>query len=272
MFTGFRKIAIHGVPRSGTSWIGEIVNSSPNTVYSYQPLFSYAHKGYLNTNSSKNDIDVFFNRIACCNDVFTNQQERRLCGDFPIFKKDKITHIAYKEVRYINILHNLMSKDEELLLCAVIRNPLAVINSWIKAPREFRRDLGWKEEEEWRYALKKNLNRSEEYHGYEKWKDAADIFIELKQFYPDKVYIIEYKNLLNDAFRETQLLFQFLDLKITDQTVDFLKKSSILHKKDQYAVFKIKNSDDDWKKELDQEICSKIIDDLKGTKFECFLL
>ena len=33
-----------GVPRSGTSWFGELFNSSPRVAYRFQPLFSYAFK------------------------------------------------------------------------------------------------------------------------------------------------------------------------------------------------------------------------------------
>ncbi|OQY27804.1 MAG: hypothetical protein B6244_09430 [Candidatus Cloacimonetes bacterium 4572_55] len=110
------KMAVHGVPRSGTSWIGEILNSSPNTTYRYQPLFSYAHKDYLTPASTREDIDSFFERILHCDDEFTNQVIRRASGDFPIFKKEQITHIVYKEVRYINILFNLMRRTDDLLL------------------------------------------------------------------------------------------------------------------------------------------------------------
>ena len=149
------KIAVHGVPRSGTSWIGEILNSSPNTIYRYQPLFSYAHKDYLNNVSSRKDIDSFFERLLYCDDEFTNQIAKRNAGYFPVFKKEQITHVIYKEVRYINILFNLMCQAKNALLCGVMRNPLSVINSWLKAPREFRSDLGWSELREWRYANKK---------------------------------------------------------------------------------------------------------------------
>ena len=153
----FKKVAVHGVPRSGTSWVGEILNSSPNTAYRFQPLFSYAHKAYLDNTSTKEDIAQFFSRLRNCDDDFTNQKAKRNSGDFPQFRKQKITHVIYKEVRYLNILFNLMRKTEDVLLISVIRNPLSVINSWLRAPREFRRDLGWSEIEEWRYALKKNL-------------------------------------------------------------------------------------------------------------------
>ena len=159
------KVAIHGVPRSGTSWIGEILNSSPHTAYRFQPLFSYTLRDFLTNASTREDIDLFFQELLHIDDAFINQTVKRQSGDFPQFNKGEITHVVYKEVRYINILFNMMRRAEDVHLCAVIRNPLSVINSWLMAPREFRADLGWSELEEWRYALKKNLNRPEEFNG-----------------------------------------------------------------------------------------------------------
>ena len=43
-----KRIGLHGVPRSGTSWLGNIFNSSPDLTYKHQPLYSYAFKNYLN--------------------------------------------------------------------------------------------------------------------------------------------------------------------------------------------------------------------------------
>jgi hypothetical protein len=267
----FKKVAIHGVPRSGTSWVGEILNSSPHTAYRYQPLFSYSHKDYLNNASASDDIDQFFKRLYHCDDNFTNQKEMRKSGNFPNFRKAQITHVIYKEVRYINILFNMMRKTEDVVLCAVIRNPLSVINSWLNAPREFRRDLGWSEIDEWRYALKKNLNRPEEFHGYEKWKEAANIFIELLKVFPNRVYIIEYSTLLMNPIEESKRIFNFLNLKITNQTKRFISDSTNCVNQDEYAVFRKDQSDDKWKIDLDTEIAKEIHEDLKGTYLERFI-
>ena len=57
------RLAIFGVPRSGTSWLGEIVNSSEYTCYKYQPLFSYAHKNFLNKDLDIANVNIFFNNL-----------------------------------------------------------------------------------------------------------------------------------------------------------------------------------------------------------------
>ena len=262
------KVAVHGVPRSGTSWIGEILNSSPNINYRYQPLFSYAHKDYLTNASTQEDINSFFERLLHCEDEFTNQVSKRISGNFPSFKKNQITHIVYKEVRYINILFNLMRRTEDVLLCAVIRNPLSVINSWLRAPREFRNDLGWSELEEWRYALKKNLNKPEEYNGYEKWKEAANTFTFLKKQYPSRVYIQKYSDMLKNPLAESRKLFEFCGIEFKDTSADFVRDSSSCDNRDAYAVYRSKQSDNKWESELLPEISKQILKDLRDTHLE----
>ena len=58
-----KNIAIHSVPRSGSSWVGQIFNSSQDVNFRFQPLFSYTFKDYLNQKSSLNDVNTFFDLI-----------------------------------------------------------------------------------------------------------------------------------------------------------------------------------------------------------------
>ena len=58
-----QRIAIHSVPRSGSTWLGQIFNSSSLVIYKYQPLFSYAFKGRLSPQSTNNKIVQFFDEI-----------------------------------------------------------------------------------------------------------------------------------------------------------------------------------------------------------------
>ena len=267
----FFPIAIHGVPRSGTNWLGEIINSSPNVLYKFQPLFSYALKDFLTPSSSEHEINTFFQLLIDTNDDFLDRTEKRKQGILPIFPKKDITHVVYKEVRYHNILYNLIRKSTNIRLICIVRNPLSVINSWLKAPREFRDDLGWKPLEEWRYALKKNLNKPEEFNGYEKWKEATNIFLNLKKQYSNRVYIIEYQNLLINTLEEVENLFKFCQLSLTEQTKIFINKSSSCQNDNAYSVYRLQQSDRNWDKYLDRQIITEIINDLKNTELEKFL-
>ena len=155
-----KRIAIHSAPRSGSSWLGQILNSSTKVCFRFQPLFSYAFKDYLNDKSSREDIVRFFENIAKSSDDFLLQKDKIDNEEYPLFEKDSnLTHIIYKEVRYHNILENLLTKDKDLKVIGLVRNPFAVISSFLNSPREFRKDLGWIEVEEWKLAEKKNNNK-----------------------------------------------------------------------------------------------------------------
>ena len=266
-----RRIAIHSVPRSGSSWLGQIFNSSSKTCFRFQPLFSYIFKGYLNENSSTDDIHSFFRKIFKSSDEFLLQTDKVEKGYYPSFLKDNnSTHIVYKEVRYHNIIRNMLSKDNDLIVYAIIRNPYAVINSFLESPKEFRRDLGWNEIQEWQFANKKNLNKPEEFFGYEKWKEVYFMFKDLEKDFNDRFCLIYYDNLLKHTNDEVARIFNFCDLDLSSQTIEFIKKSKSSNIKEPYSVYKNKINDKSWMNNLSKEISSLISSDLKKSEITEF--
>ena len=268
-----KKIAIHSVPRSGSSWVGQIFNSSPDVNFKFQPLFSYAFKDILNAYSSNAEINHFFNSIAQSNDEFLLQQDKIDKGIYPCFKKNEnYTHIVYKEVRYHHILENMLKINDEIIVIGLVRNPYAVINSFLNAPREFRKDLGWKPMEEWEKADKKNLGRQEEFYGYMKWKEVLFTFKKLQKLYPQRFYLLNYDDLLSHTTEEVKKIFKFCEIQITQQTEDFLAKSTSKNLQDAYSVYKEKSQDIEWKNTLDSSIRDKITVDLQKLKLEEYVV
>lgn len=259
-----QKFAIHGLPRSGSTWIGEIFNSSPNVCYRYQPLFSYQLKSYLGDSSSRESIYNFFDKLNLVEDDFLNQSVKRNQHKLPTFKKNEITHVCYKEVRYHNILPNMVSKAVDVKFIFIHRNPFSVIHSWLNAPREFRADLGWNPLEEWRYAKKKNLNRPEEFNGYEKWKEASLMFHHLAKQYPDRVKILRYDKLLENTVEHVHEIFDFVELDYTGQTDYFLRRKQVPDG-DAYSVRRSRQTDDKWQTKLHPDIIETIQNDLAGS-------
>ncbi len=271
--SNLKRIAIHSVPRSGSTWLGEIFNSSEKTIYKLQPLFSYALKGRLDSKSTKLEIDKFFEELSIIEDDFIDQKLSKERGIVPIFYKSDIpTHIVYKEVRYHHILENLLLKDKGIKVIGLIRNPLSVINSWINAPKEFRRELGWSEVEEWKHAKKKNLDRVEEFNGYEKWKEVTVLFEKLIEQYPNRFYLLRYNELLINTESTIKKLFEFCNLEYGISTQNFLNVSTNTDQSSEaYSVFRNKQTDDKWVKELNPVISNQITKYLKGTEFEKYL-
>ena len=78
MHTPERIISINGVPRSGTSWLGQIINSSPDVAFRFQPLFSYTHKGALREDSSVMEIMKFYGDILGFKEIWRGSTSGRV--------------------------------------------------------------------------------------------------------------------------------------------------------------------------------------------------
>lgn len=268
----FKKVVIiAGVPRSGTSWLGQIFDSAPEVAYRFQPLFSYAFKAAINEDSSKKQIEDFFTALYNSKDPFLLQTDKREAGLYPTFKqKDEPPSVlSMKICRYQYVLSNVVRNFETVKLIGIIRNPCAVISSWSKIPKEF--PEGSILEKEWRVGACKNEGRPEEFFGYYKWKEVANLYLDLQSQNPEKVYVVKYEDLVEDGFEQTRRMFEFAGIPFGEQTKGFLAECNMVEKEGPYAVYKSKSVRDKWRQTLDQTIIDKIYADLRGTRLERFL-
>ena len=222
------NIAIFGAPRSGTTWLGQLFNSSPNTLHRFQPLFSYEFKNRLTTTSTKQDIQNFHLDLINAKSQFvqTNIQ----------FPKKDTTHLIWKEVRYHHVTSNLLQNSN---IIYIERNPTNVINSWYNATNEF--NPQWDIQKEWLDAPSKNLNKPEEFNGFNKWLEVKNIHTKNFHNFPDRVIKIKYEDLKANPIRELKKLYKFCNLKWDIQVENFIIDSTTKHEKDSYSVFKIQN-------------------------------
>jgi hypothetical protein len=266
-------ISIHGVPRSGTSWLGQIFASHPDVAYRYQPLFAYRFKDRLNLQSTSQDIDRFLNELYNVEDdeFILDVERRKPISDYwqKAIKSEQPKYLVMKMVRYHHLLRLFLENIEGIKIVGIVRHPCAVINSWLQAPKEFR--CGWDPNKEWRYAPKKNAERPEEFNGFEKWKEVALMFLKYQQKFPENFYLLRYETLANNTESEVKRLFSFSGLEMEQQTLDFVNISHSKHDPDPYSVIRKNVSNQKWKHELDPSIANAIIKDVQGTNLEQFL-
>ena len=263
------KIAIFGVPRSGTTWLSQILNSHPDVALRFQPLFSYGHKGSLSERSSAAEIRTFFEEILCTQDAFA-LMATEMQKNYPAFQKTIMpTHIVFKETRYLHIIENILTQCSEVKIIGIVRNPLAVMASWVLAPKEFNSE--WDINSEWRGAPSKNQNWSEEFYGFDKWKEIAEAFLRFKSQFPQQFFLVRYDELNRTPLDTTKKLYDFCGLKVCDQVENFLSASKSRHDSDPYSVFRAKASDDRWQGVLPDEIVKQIMLELKHTSVDIFL-
>jgi len=263
------KAAIFGVPRSGTSWLAQIFNAHPDVVMRYQPLFSYQHKGRLTDKSTSGEILNFFNEIIISNDSFTLMNSD-FHKSYPRFSKSvHPTHIIFKETRYLNVIENLIRRCSDIKIIGIVRNPLSVLASWVSAPKEF--NPAWDISKEWRQAPSKNLDKTEEFFGFEKWKIATNNFLRFQDNYAEQFILVRYDQLRLDTLASARRLFDFLGLEMRKEVHDFISVSQSKHDSDPYSVFRGKADDNRWQNILPTEICEEIRLELHNSDLEQFL-
>jgi len=261
-------IYITGVPRSGTSWLGQIINSSPQVCFRFQPLFSYEFKNRVNEDSSSEVFERFFECLSKTESDFIGQKDKIKSGEYPLFQKQSATHLAFKENHYQSMIEPILRKVPSVKVIGIVRNPCAVINSWRKNPKEFPHDSDILEE--WRFANCKNKGNGD-YFGYYKWKEVTNNYIDLQIKYPDRFFLLKYEDLVHQPAEVTKEIFRFAGLPFEEQTKDFLKTSTTKNNESYYSVFKANKNTEEWKNELDSYIQSEIFADLKNTRLEKFL-
>jgi hypothetical protein len=161
-------VAIFGMPRSGTSWLGQIFDSAPEVCFRLEPIFSYAFKNQVDEFSTISDFDRFFKGIYCSDDKFMKQEEKRISGSYPSFQKDNNPNtLVFKTTRYHHILQNMMTMYPTVSVISIVRNPCGAINSWLNTPGEFPANAST--DEEWRSGKCRKTDK-EEFWGFDDWK------------------------------------------------------------------------------------------------------
>jgi hypothetical protein len=223
-----RNVAVFGCPRSGTSWLGQILNASEHVAYRYQPLFSYEFKDWFGRHGvDARSVADFHAAISQARSDFVLQDLKPAKG--------ALTHLAWKEVRYHALMAPLLACGGLDRLVYIVRDPVDVINSWYLAPKEFR--AGQDIRAEWRDAPSKNVDASE-FNGFEKWKASLRMARELRARHPGRFLVVSYERLRADPHAEAAALFEAIGLPFTAQAAAFVAASTSRHDGDAYGVFR----------------------------------
>lgn len=272
-FEGYpqRTIAVHGPPRSGTSWLAQIIDSSPKVLYKYQPLYSRSFRDRIHVRSEKREMEGFFQELFAREDDFLDREKQKREGYYPRFEKSAPDTLCMKHVRYHYLIPRFLElfEKEELLVLGIVRHPCGYLNSWRKAPREFLPE--WNFEEEWRFGQRYNLFRPEEYYGFHRWMEIAKLFLVMKEWYPEQFNYIHYEELVKEPLEEGERVLQWLGLGMEEQSRNFIERSTQESHENHYSVFKGKKDPADWKNELPKAVADQVMNELIGTEFERFL-
>ncbi|MGY4878615.1 sulfotransferase family protein [Vreelandella aquamarina] len=263
-----KKLIITGMPRSGTSWLGQIINSSPIVSFRTEPLFSYRFKNILNTESSKKEFDDFFDSLVNIEDDFILQTEKINEGFYPRFNKSSANILAFKTTRHFELLSQYLKHINEIHIIAIVRHPCAVINSWFNSYREFEKK-GCEKWNDWKTGECRKASTGE-YWGFNDWLLSTKLFMKLESQYSN-FHIVRYSDLLDHTESQSRSLFKKIGIPFTEQTQYFLDACHQRHDNDPYSVFKSKSALNSWEKALNKEIKNEIFFEIKKEQLDKFI-
>lgn len=265
-----RIIWVNGLPRSGTSWLCQIVDSSEDVEFRMAPLFSFQFRNTMRVLDTAERWKQFFVDVYNSDDDWMAQKERRRVGSFPTFQKSEMPrpYLAIKDVRHHNFIEHLLALDIDLKVLHIIRDPRAAIHSWLTNPKEFPQEAD--PMAHWRSGDVRKINENE-FWGFDDWVKLSHKYHELRSKYPHQVSIVQYEQLVEHPISLTQEFFEELGLEFKEQSKDFLMNSTKGNSADPFSVFKNKAVLDKWRTGLHPEIASEIELELKGTDLEKYL-
>ncbi len=266
----FRKaVWIAGVARSGTSWIGQIFNSHPLVRFRFQPLFSYEFKSRVNEDSTDTDYQSFLTELWQTETDFLTQRDKVETGDYPCFAKSQPEEVlVFKENRFQSVIEPMLRRVPNLHVVAIVRHPCAVMYSCSQNAKEF--PAGSDLLKEWRFGGCKNSG-PEDYFGYYKWKEVANLYLDLIEQYPNRVTLIHYDQMITDSQQFAQNMLSSAGIEMHQQVREFIEDSGRQNRTSFYSVFKDGSQTHKWKHCLDSYIAKEIAADLRGSRLECFL-
>jgi len=263
-----KVLYISGVPRSGTSWIGQIFNSVPSIRYRFQPLFSHEFRGRIDEDSSEKEYQKFYEDLFNSDSEFLTQNDKVEKGLYPKFIKNNEDVLAFKESHFHSFVEPILRKMKNVSFVGVIRNPKATLYSWTRSTKEFPK--GSDIFKEWRFAKCKNQG-SEDYFGYYKWKEVANLYLDLIDKFGSRIQIIKYDDFIVNTEAKVENLFNLLKLPYSVQTDHFIKESIRGSDENYYSVYKGRANNFAWKANFPDYISEQIDEDLKATRLEQFL-
>ncbi|NVD34521.1 sulfotransferase family protein [Marinobacter lutaoensis] len=265
-----KTVIVTGMPRSGTSWLGQIINSNPCVAFRTEPLFSYRFKNRLQPGSTDGDIARFFEELlAAEDDDFLMQRHHVASGAYPQFAKQAPTCLAYKTSRHHELLERFLSSALDLHIIGIVRHPCGAINSWIHSEKEFH-NKGCSVDRDWRTGACRKDGVGE-YWGFDDWLAVTALFLRLAEAYPERFTLIRYSDLVARPEATARDLFDRAGLEWTEQTEGFLSAAHGHHHDDPYAVFKDKSVNERWQTELDPHLIRQILEQTRAMGLTQFL-
>ena len=265
-----RPLLLLGMPRSGTSWLSQVFESSPDFVVRLSPNYSWSLKNLLELNSGREEWILSFTTALNTDDAFMTQNFRRATGELSTFaprSMQSVKRLAIKDTRFHDLYLQCMELFAEAQTVYLVRHPGGMLNSWWRS-KEFPATATLADE--WRGGACRKVEGPGEYWGFDDWCSLTTRYLSLEKQAPKRFHVCRYEELVRDPVRVSAELFEFAECTLHPDTRAFLQDSQSRHDDRAYAVFKSPSVADRWREELPEDIQETIRAELAGTSLEEF--
>ena len=260
-----RPLFLLGMPRSGTTWLSQIFESSPDFIVRLSPNYSWPLKNQLDLGSSREGWVANLSAALTTDDPFMTQNYHRDTGElstFPPRSLQTVKRFAIKDTRFHDLYQRAMKLFDEAQLIYLVRHPAGMLNSWWLS-KEF--PAGADFAAEWRGGACRKMEGPGEYWGFDDWRALTERYLTLERQAPERYRVCRYEDLVRDRERVAAELFAFAGYGLRPATSAFLRDSQSRHDDRIYAVFKNPSVADRWRSELPEAIQEEIRAELTGT-------
>jgi hypothetical protein len=251
------RAIILGAPRSGTTWLGEIINSSPSVAYRYQPMHAYSFPLQTTASATTQEVDEFFLALRKTDDPYVTRLRSGAFGaKIPDFLKREPTHVIFKETHFPVECTRMLEVTPDVKLIGIVRDPAACIASWFGIENEF--DASSDILTEWRAAPSRNSGHRGEVFGFDGWFLTVSSILRSEDLFPDRVEVVRYEQLVENPVTSVSRIFAALGLDVEQQTSDFLLSSREQVDDNPYGVYRQREESRVSRRELPSTVISEI--------------
>jgi hypothetical protein len=195
-------VFITGAPRTGTSMVTKIIDSHPDSIILMENIFGN-RKRHFHREDFWNHDDLLKEKIRATYSGFTQM----VLGN----------KVITPDVWAVEDIYRFCNFFENFKIVFLVRDPIAVVASRLKRePADFL--LQFNE------SARKNLllNFSTRTNAYlSSWRQSIENYWKLKEAIGSKIKLIYYENFCNDFENQLQGLFDFLELQICPEVVNW---------------------------------------------------
>ena len=260
-----RPLFLLGMPRSGTTWLSQVFESSPDFIVRLSPNYSWPLKNQLDLDSSRDDWVANLSAALSSDDPFMTQDFRRETGEiatFPPRSPTEVRRLAIKDTRFHDLYQRATEIFGEAQIIYLVRHPGGMLNSWWRSS-EF--PAGAELAAEWRTGACRKSGGPGEYWGFDDWRALTERYLAFERQAPERYRVCRYEDLVRNRQQVSAELFEFAGYRLRPATSAFLRDSANRHDGRDYAVFKDPSVADRWRSELPEPVRAAIRDELAGT-------